>query len=482
MGVPWHLVQIPVETREHDVALRVRSDYSLIGVQGHAVLAERAAHLRWALWKDADRLVLGTLTLFMALLALTFVRSREDRRLVLAFAAFAACSGIYVVRYSHIKDLLYDAPLFWFDVTMISFAFLGWTLLGFVLALFPRAPPAIRWLWRGQGALALVVVVAGLTLGTRGANVLPMTLQAGGVQLLRVCNLAAALAGVAIGIREVRRGNVEARLFLVGFAVFHVALVRDILGAQGLIEFSLNTFSHWGMTLTTLCLGLIVQRRYLARIRDYAKELGARSKERELMLADLHDGIGGITSNIRLLSEMAQRNESHEAAQERLAAINQLASEGIGELRGVMHGLDEDAMDWNGLVAELRAVAARTLEPHGLSLVLDARVDEAAPPPDALMASQTRRIFREALTNVLKHAKASRIEARIRVQDGVFSFELENDGVGEGGGHIGIDLGRGIEGMRTRALDLGGSLELVLGESAVLRLRLPMDRQRALAK
>lgn len=477
VGIPWHLLQLPVDGAEHQIALRIRSDYALIGIQGHVVVAERADHLRWVLSRDAGRLILGSLMGLMALFALAFARRRQDRRLSLSFAAFAICTGVYVVRYSHIKDLLYDAPLVWFDTTMISFALLGWTLLGFVVALFPRAPSVVRWLWRAQGAFAILFIVSGFTFGTRGSNVMPMAVQSGAVLVLRLFNLLAAVAGLVVGFAEVRRRNREAGLFLVGFMLYHVALVRDILAAQGLIEFSLNTFSHWGMMLTTVCLGLIVQRRYVARIQEYAQELGARSKERELMLADLHDGIGGITTNIRLLSEAAQRADSPERARETLAAINRLARDGIGEIRSVMQGLDEEELDWAALAAELRALASGMLEPHSLSLTLETDIDPEEPPPDLLTGNQVRRIFREALTNVLKHSSASRLEARIRVADGLFTLELENDGVGEGERGVGVDLGRGVEGMRTRAAHLGGNVEISLGETAVLKLELPTERR-----
>ena len=67
------------------------------------------------------------------------------------------------------------------------------------------------------------------------------------------------------------------------------------------------------------------------------------------------------------------------------------------------------------------------------------------------------RTFREAVTNVIKHAAASNVEAQMEVTDRAMSLSVVDDGVG-------IDpsatSGRGLTTMKTRAEELGGSLEV----------------------
>jgi signal transduction histidine kinase len=71
------------------------------------------------------------------------------------------------------------------------------------------------------------------------------------------------------------------------------------------------------------------------------------------------------------------------------------------------------------------------------------------------------RIAQEALTNVVRHAQATRVTVRVRRTDDELEVQVDDDGRGVPRGTRGDegDAGRGIAGMRERALALGGTLE-----------------------
>jgi signal transduction histidine kinase len=77
--------------------------------------------------------------------------------------------------------------------------------------------------------------------------------------------------------------------------------------------------------------------------------------------------------------------------------------------------------------------------------------------------------LREAVTNVLRHAKASTVEARIDSQDGAVSLMVSDDGIGPTKG-----TGTGIQGMRERVIAAGGTLTFGRGATGGTLLRIDM--------
>jgi signal transduction histidine kinase len=84
---------------------------------------------------------------------------------------------------------------------------------------------------------------------------------------------------------------------------------------------------------------------------------------------------------------------------------------------------------------------------------LESEVTEA---PHAI-ALALYRIAQESLTNVVRHARASRAVVRLGLADGIVELTVDDDGIGMDGTPVGD--GRGMLGMRERAELLGGSLE-----------------------
>ncbi|HWI78064.1 MAG TPA: ATP-binding protein [Ramlibacter sp.] len=86
---------------------------------------------------------------------------------------------------------------------------------------------------------------------------------------------------------------------------------------------------------------------------------------------------------------------------------------------------------------------------------------------------QLLRIAQEALTNVLKHARASRVQVRVRQADGILQLEVEDDG---GGPTTASPAGRGIRNMTARAQQLGGALAVSAGPAGTrVALRVPVN-------
>lgn len=217
----------------------------------------------------------------------------------------------------------------------------------------------------------------------------------------------------------------------------------------------------------------------------------AAATERERIYRDLHDGLGGITTNISLLSELAQQETSPASVKQKLATISELSREGLDEIRGFMRNLDDAEGDWQSVAADLRLHGHKLLEPYAIAFHFSATVAPNLPNADSVLRFNLFRIYKEALTNVIKHAQAKNVRVKIEIAPQQLLLEIEDDGIGlakSKNDAVPADehpsdpamSGRGLPNLKTRALNLGGTLSLRAagtqrrGTHIFLRVPLPL--------
>jgi signal transduction histidine kinase len=195
--------------------------------------------------------------------------------------------------------------------------------------------------------------------------------------------------------------------------------------------------------------------------------------ERQRLMQDMHDGLGSA-----LLSAMvAVEHGSMERAD-----IVDVLRECVDDLRLVIDSLEPVGHDLMALLATMRYRLGKRLMASGLTLdwdVHDLPVLEWLEPPDALHVLRT---MQEALNNVLKHARASRVRIVTRHLGRHVEIRVEDDG--QGFDPETIQRGRGLKSQQRRAELLGGivTIETTPGEGTRLSLRLPVVRRPRNAK
>ncbi len=213
---------------------------------------------------------------------------------------------------------------------------------------------------------------------------------------------------------------------------------------------------------------------YEESVRQYQERIEEEKRyriEKEKILMDLHDGIGGITTNISILSELAQKAKDQENAARMLSTISRLSREGIFEIRSFMHSLDSRDLNWRTLAAELRSQGTTMVETHKIAFTINAELNDIHEQPGSLTWVNIFKIYKEALTNVIKHARASAVVVEFHVnQDGV-RLAVRDDGVGAAGKSSG---GRGLSHMKRRAEDIGGTVTLSNRDGTMVQFELPL--------
>jgi len=173
------------------------------------------------------------------------------------------------------------------------------------------------------------------------------------------------------------------------------------------------------------------------------------------VLISLATAAGVAIHNARLY-EQAQRSS---AWREVDLAVDDLDGT-IRELRSTIYGLQAPLNDRPSLRARLLEVLDAGTEQLGFvpAMRLDGLLDTTATPD---VAEHVLATVREALSNVARHAGASRVELLVAARDHTLQVVVEDDGVG-----VSADAARsGLRNLASRAEQLGGSLHVGAGET-----------------
>ena len=173
----------------------------------------------------------------------------------------------------------------------------------------------------------------------------------------------------------------------------------------------------------------------------------AREEERRRLRRDLHDGLGPALAGIALTLQAAE-NTGGPAADELVSGARVQLEDVVGEIRRIVHGLRPPILDDLGLAAAIRAHADQ-LAPLTVELDLPDL-------PVRLSAAAELAIYRittEALTNVVRHARARTCRVALHGDRSETVLEVSDDGRGL---DPGAGPGVGLRSMRERAAELGG--------------------------
>ena len=213
-----------------------------------------------------------------------------------------------------------------------------------------------------------------------------------------------------------------------------------------------------------------------ARLHGEVRDL-ARLEERDRIGRDLHDGVIqsiyatglGLEECMRLAAEGSP--EVKPRLEEAIEGLNTV----IRDVRNYLVGLDPEELQGRDVAGALDGLV-RGLALNSL-LAADLSVEEGI---DRLLTrDQVIHLFqicREALTNVIRHARASRVALSLGRDDGSVRLRVEDDGVGfEPGARPGV--GRGLRNMSERARRLGGELSVTSaqGRGTRIALRIPLE-------
>jgi signal transduction histidine kinase len=217
-------------------------------------------------------------------------------------------------------------------------------------------------------------------------------------------------------------------------------------------------------------LGPLSARRMAARVGELeqsrARVVDAAETERRRIERDLHDGAQQrlVALAMNLGRARSRYEEDPVAAREMLEEAHAEAKQALVELRNLARGIHPAVLEDRGLDAALSGLAGRSPVPVTVEVDAGAR-------PSRTIEAIAYFVVAEALTNIAKHARASRASVVVRRLDGMLRIVVTDDGVG--GAEIGA--GGGLAGLADRVSGVDGRLSVRSpgGGPTVLTVELP---------
>ncbi|HVT31808.1 MAG TPA: sensor histidine kinase [Rhodanobacteraceae bacterium] len=186
--------------------------------------------------------------------------------------------------------------------------------------------------------------------------------------------------------------------------------------------------------------------------------------ERRRLAHALHDGVGhSLTALIHLVAQAAAAfADRPDEARERLARASAVAQSTLQETRAMSRMLRPQILDDLGLEAALRWLARSFHDDHRIDVALD--LEQPFPEVDADLSTLVFRVAQEALTNVARHARATRVDIALHRRALHLRLTVGDDGCGCDAGQVlsgsGTARSSGLGGLRDRVRLFGGTLRV----------------------
>lgn len=243
---------------------------------------------------------------------------------------------------------------------------------------------------------------------------------------------------------------------------------RRMDGAMFPLEGSLSACIHDDSATDTVIVRDISARKQvheqLARSFSQLRELSSalqtiREEERKHIARELHDDLGQLLATLRVdLTLVRQHADTTAPLQGLLHGMDSLLVTAISSLRRIAGNLRPRALDEGGLYFALQKLRHDFLLRHAVHFELMA--DEGDLVLDDALSTAIYRIMQEALTNIARHAGASRITIALHRIDSTLSITIQDDGKGITDRDLEKAASLGLLGMRERVWGLNGTIQI----------------------
>ncbi len=219
-------------------------------------------------------------------------------------------------------------------------------------------------------------------------------------------------------------------------------------------------------------------RESIGELHDVSTRLNdVREQERARMARDIHDHLGQALTALKMdVAEVKRRLKAGdtEAVDDRLNEMAELIDNSVNDVRRVAAELRPVILDDLGFVLAIKAYLQDVERRSDLQLVL--HTDLVDLPIGADRATALFRILQEALTNVVRHAAARRVNVSLAADGNLVRLVVHDDGVGIAAAESRNPRAIGLVGMRDRARLFGGAVTVTggPGKGTTVTAQLPL--------
>jgi signal transduction histidine kinase len=214
--------------------------------------------------------------------------------------------------------------------------------------------------------------------------------------------------------------------------------------------------------------------RRLRALTDHLQQ--AVEAERAAIAREVHDDVGGMLTALRFDLSWIDRHAEppvRDRARQGLETLNQA----VLAVQRLLRNLRPPALE-AGIVDALEVLARQFAQRTGIDAQLSSNRERVE--LSEQVAITVYRVAQESLTNVAKHARAGRVRLDLVLQDDTLSLEIADDGIGIRAADVDKPGSFGLRGLTERVRQVGGWLDVALGEArGAVMLTIPLTEQAA---
>jgi len=210
------------------------------------------------------------------------------------------------------------------------------------------------------------------------------------------------------------------------------------------------------------------------RLHELAQHLQTSVEhERAAIAREIHDDVGGSLTALKFDLAWIARHSTTPEVKSRVSSAIETLSHAVEASQRIMHNLRPAILE-QGLLPALHWIALRFERRTGVECEI--RLPQSVPELPAGVPLVAYRAAQEALTNITKHAQASRVQIDLSLAGGVLSLEISDNGRGLNQEDLSKARSFGIRGLHERAGTVGGWIDLSSGpQGTSLILSVPLD-------
>ena len=194
------------------------------------------------------------------------------------------------------------------------------------------------------------------------------------------------------------------------------------------------------------------------RLRELAQHLQTSVEaERAAIAREVHDDVGGSLTALKFDIAWIARHAEDEAVRQRAQSALETVSHALDASKRIMHNLRPAILE-QGLVAALQWITSTFEKRTGIITSFHSSHEQLQLPAGVPLVAY--RTAQEALTNVTKHAHATKVRVDLTLAGGVLSLEVSDNGRGLSSADLAKARSFGIRGLHERASTVGGWVDL----------------------
>lgn len=246
-------------------------------------------------------------------------------------------------------------------------------------------------------------------------------------------------------------------------------IIKIIASMVAFAFFVIGLFYYWNRQLTIK----VAER--TENLRDLARHMErVREEEKTRLAREIHDELGHTLTALTMSIRQLKNCEGKEQLEDKTKELTLLVKSASKTSKQIMSDLRPSMLEDLGLIAALEWLASEFTTRHEIPCHF--RADESEIELQEEVAIALFRITQESLTNIAKHAQAHQVKVTICFLEDTIFLSISDDGLGLKAGWSTKEGSFGLQGMKERAIALGGSLKVCSSaENGVeLKVKLPI--------